>query len=427
MITIGYVCVSVSTITFLSAALLQKRAKILRFEEELKSREEELKTSQMEAVKLSTQLQEQAKSFEQRLSLVNESKDKLKDVLKSVSFEALEKMEEKAQKEEQRREKALSDLVSPVKNSLGKLDEKMAMMEKERKGDKESLSQQMMQVLASEKDILKETKGLKDALSKPEIRGIWGEMQLKRAVEISGMMNYCDFVEQSSTEKDGSRIRPDMLINLAGHRKIIVDAKAPLEGFLKALSTDSEEERKHQLERHARHLKTHIIQLSKKKYYEGFAETPEFVVLFLPSEVFFSAAMQVDASLMEYGAKSGVILATPTTLIGLLRSVAYGWKSETIAIHAKKIQTLGEELYKRLLDMSKHLHGMGKSLNTAVEGYNKTIGTFERRVLSSARKFDKLGSLSNESKILSIEPIDVQTRTPDLSHIKEEDELHIDS
>jgi DNA recombination protein RmuC len=300
----------------------------------------------------------------------------------------------------------------------------MSSMEKERKGDKEALSEQMRQVVSSEKDLLKETKNLKDALSKPEIRGMWGEMQLKRVIEVSGMVNNCDFLEQSVGDTEG-RMRPDMVIKLAGDRCIIVDAKAPFEGFLKALSTDCEKEKLKQMERHARHLRTHIQMLSKKKYYEGFTNTPEFVVLFLPSEVFFSAAMQIDPSLMEYGASLGVILSTPTTLIGLLRSVAYGWKSETVAQHAKAIQSLGQELYKRLLDMSKHLSSIGRSLNSAVEGYNKTVGTYERRVLSSARKFQDLGATSGGAEIALLEQIEAQTRNVKSLHL-DNDEVTVE-
>ena len=338
-------------------------------------------------------------------------RQKLEEVFKGISAQMpLRRWKLKAFKEEERRGRVLSDLVKPMKESLTKLDEKMAFIEKERRGDKDALTEQMRQLSQSEQLLLKETKSLKDALSKPEIRGMWGEMQLKRVIEISGMLNYCDFLEQSTQDKESGRIRPDMVIKLAGDRCIIVDAKAPFEGFLKAMSTDSDAEKIKQMERHARHLRNHIQMLAKKKYYEGFTETPEFVVLFLPSEVFFSAAMQVDGSIMEYGASLGVILATPTTLIGLLRSVAYGWKSETMTSHAKAIQSLGCELYKRLLDMSKHLTGLGKSINSAAESYNKTIGSYERRVLSSARKFGELGASTGDNVIPVFEPIDPQIR-----------------
>lgn len=396
----------------------EKQSEIKILKTRLEEEREKVAEFEIDKVKLETILVEQTKSFEERLKLVDESKEKLKDLFKMVSQEAIEKMEEKAGKEDLRREKVLSDLVKPMKDSLGKLDEKMSQIEKERKGDKEQISEQMKQMLASEKDLLKETKNLKEALAKPEIRGMWGEMQLRRVIEISGMLNYCDFLEQSVEEGEGGRIRPDMVIKLAGNRSIIVDAKSPFEGFLKAMSTDNPEEKQKQLERHARHLRNHIQMLSKKKYYEGFTETPEFVVLFLPSEVFFSAAMQIDPTLLEYGAKLGVILATPSTLIGLLRSVAYGWKSESMTQNAKAIQSLGKELYKRLLDMSRHLQSMGKSLNSAIDGYNKTIGSYERRVLPSARKFGEMSSTSDD-EISVFEPIDNQTRTLAIDDVKD--------
>ncbi len=412
---ISFITLILVSLAFLTA-IKQKSKQVNELQAELTESKSHLTEMQIDKARLEISLDEQAKSFKERLALIDESKEKLKEVFKGISTEALEKMEEKAYKEEERRGKVLSELVKPMKESLGKLDEKMSTMEKERKGDKEALTEQMRQVVSSEKDLLKETKNLKDALSKPEIRGMWGEMQLKRVIEVSGMVNNCDFLEQSIGETEG-RMRPDMVIKLAGDRCIIVDAKAPFEGFLKALSTDSEAEKLKQMERHARHLRTHIQMLSKKKYYEGFTNTPEFVVLFLPSEVFFSAAMQVDPTLMEYGASLGVILSTPTTLIGLLRSVAYGWKSETVAQHAKAIQSLGQELYKRLLDMSKHLSAIGRSLNSAVEGYNKTVGTYERRVLSSARKFQDLGATSGGAEIALLEQIEAQTRNVKSVHL----------
>ncbi len=385
----------------------------------------ELTEIQIDRAKLETQLEEQKKHFKEQLDLLEVSKDRLKDVFKGISAEALEKMEEKAYKEEERRGKALTDMVKPMKEALGELSLKMTFMEKERKGDKEALSEQMRNVIHTEKDLLKETKNLKDALSKPEVRGMWGEMQLKRVIEVSGMVNHCDFLEQAVGEGESGRMRPDVVIRLSGGRSIIVDAKAPFEGFLKALSTESKEEKQKQMERHARHLRNHIQMLSKKKYYEGFTDTPEFVVLFLPSEVFFSAAMQMDPTLMEYGASLGVILSTPSTLIGLLRTIAYGWKSETVAMHAKAIQSLGQELYKRLIDMSKHLSSVGRSLNNAVEGYNRTIGSYERRVLSSARKFGELGATSGDTEIAVLNPLDAQTRNVQNLHL-DNDEVTVE-
>jgi DNA recombination protein RmuC len=387
---------------------------------------EKLTAAQIENAKLEASINEQNKSFKERIEIINESKEKLEEVFKGISAQALQKMEEKSYVEEERRGRALSDLMKPMKESLLKLDDKMNALEKDRKGDKETLTEQLRRVAESEKDLLKETKGLKDALSKPEIRGMWGEMQLKRTIEVSGMINHCDFLEQSVEETENGRIRPDMIIKLAGNRTIIVDSKAPIEGFLKALSVDSESEKKVELERHARHLKTHIQMLSKKKYYEGVAETPEFVVLFIPSEAFLSSALQMDPTLIEVAARLNVILATPTTLIGLLRSISYGWKTENLTQNARAIQSLGCELYKRLLDMSKHLSAMGKSLSSAVDGYNKTIGTYERRVLSSARKFEELGAASTELIPTTFELIDAELRAPGIQHTIEVNEITID-
>jgi len=231
-------------------------------------------------------------------------------------------------------------------------------------------------------------------------------LQLKRVVELSGMLNHCDFYEQKVEKGEEGRLRPDLLIRLPGERQIIVDAKAPFEAFLEANHETDLDKKETKLKSHARLLRQHITQLGKKSYWQCFQPTPEFVVLFLPAEIFFTTALQYDPTLIELGAEQNVIIATPMTLIGLLRSIAYGWKQDKFSQHAQEISLLGHELYKRLSDMNKHWSTVGRSLTNAVDGYNKAIGSFERRVLVSARKFKDLGAANNEINLNSIDFIE---------------------
>jgi DNA recombination protein RmuC len=231
-------------------------------------------------------------------------------------------------------------------------------------------------------------------------------MQLRRVVEMAGMLNYCDFEEQVSSSENDGKMRPDLIINLPGQKKIIVDAKAPLAAYLEALEAKDEALRTDKLKDHARQVRNHIRALSKRSYHEQFQPAPEFVVLFLPGETFFSAALEQDPSLIEAGVEDRIILATPTTLIALLRAVAYGWRHEHLAENAKEISELGRELHKRLSDMADHFSRLGRQLGGAVHSYNNAMGSLEHRVLSSARKFKELGSVSQAAEIVLLDPLD---------------------
>ena len=261
-----------------------------------------------------------------------------------------------------------------------------------------SLKEKLGQMIDQEKELKQETQSLIRALRTPNVRGRWGEIQLRRVAELSGMVNHCDFVEQKQDLEDG-RSRPDMIINLPGNRQVIVDAKTPFEAYLDAMQTTDEDKRDAKLKLHAKHVRQHIVGLGKKAYWQKFDQTPEFVVLFLPSEGFFSAALEQDPTLIEIGVDQGVIIATPMTLIGLLRAVSYGWKQERLSQSAEEIAALGKELYKRLIDMQGHILKLGKSLGSSVENYNKMIGSYESRVLVSGRKFQKMGiGIEDESE-----------------------------
>ena len=304
-----------------------------------------------------------------------------------LAKETLEKYQERSKGDLDKKQQSLVDLFKPVKETLFRLDTSMKDIEKERKGDQASLNKQLEMMIDVERELRRETGVLVKALRTPNVRGQWGEMQLKRVVELSGMVNQCDFFAQSVED----RLRPDLLVRLPGGKQIIIDAKTPFEAYFEALSTDDEVIRKSKLKAHTRNIRQHIIALGKKAYWTKFDPTPEFVVLFLPSEAFFSAALEADPSLLEIGVDHGVILATPTTLIGLLRAIGHGWTQESLSRHAKEISDLGLELYKRISDMGMHWNKLGRSLSASVESYNKAVGSLESRVLVSARKFQTLG------------------------------------
>ncbi len=277
-----------------------------------------------------------------------------------------------------------------VRESLDRLHDQMRDLEQHRVSWQSQLRQQVDEVRHSTESLRRETSSLSTALRRPQVRGRWGELHLRRAVELSGMVARCDFDEQVSVRNDDGLLRPDLVVNLAGGKHVVVDAKVPLDAFLDATSADLDDERDAHLVRHARQLRQHVDVLAGKAYWRSLPATPEFVVLFVPGESFLSAALEAEPTLIDYAAGKQVVLATPTTLIALLRTVAYAWTQESLADKAREIHELGRELHDRLGTMGTHLDKLGRSLTSAVGSYNKAVGSLETRVLVSARKFNEL-------------------------------------
>lgn len=361
--------------------------------------------------------QERSESFKQAADELSEkfkalSRDALKDNNQSfleLARATLEKFQTGAKGDLELRQRAIDQLVKPLQESLQRVDGKIDELEKARAGAYGALCEQVKGLATSQLLLESETKNLVKALGTPHIRGRWGEIQLRRVVELAGMIQYCDFTEQETVTGEDGRIRPDVIVRLPGNRTIVVDAKVPFDAFYEAISTTDDSVRIERLKDHARLVRSHIIALSKKSYRDLVQPSPEFVLLFLPGENFYSAALEQDPKLIEDGVNYGVIIATPTTLIALLKAVSFGWSQEQAAANAQEVRRLGKDLYDRLRTFTSHFADIGKGLDRALESYNKGVGSLEARVLVTARKFKERGAVAGE-EIEILEPIDKSTR-----------------
>jgi DNA recombination protein RmuC len=411
--------------------------------EEGQRREQELNTRLLEATRtgdelrtrmdaerqrttgLEKELEVERARLQERITALQQAEERLKESFSDLSRSALEAnarsfltlaeqqlkgSQGEAVKELENRRQAVDALVKPIADTMRKLEEQLQQAERRSEGAGASLRTQLELMGQGQRELAAETDRLRRALRQPTGRGRWGEMQLKRVAELAGMLDHCDFHEQQGvTSDEGTQGRPDMVIHLPGGKSLAVDAKAVMDAYLEAMDAQSEDERQIQMARHARQVKDHINKLSARTYWNSLEHSPEFVVMFIPGEAFYSAALQADPGLLEYGSDKRVILAGPTTLLALLKATSYGWQQEVITENARRVSQTGKELYERLVTFAGHFARVRKGLLSAVEGYNSAAGSFESRVLVSARRIEELGIPVKES-LASMEPIDTQPR-----------------
>ncbi|HET7922461.1 MAG TPA: DNA recombination protein RmuC [Gammaproteobacteria bacterium] len=341
-----------------------------------------------------------------RLETAANARQELENTFKAVAGDALRqnnqafielatqnlgKFQAEARGDLEKRQQAFAELVKPISDTLKKTETQIHEIEKERKEAYGNITRYLGSMNEAQSQLQAETRNLVQALRRPEVRGQWGEMTLRRLAELAGMVNYCDFFEQDSRDGDSGRMRPDMIVRMPDKRELVVDAKTPLDAYLSAVAAKSDEERQQFLLQHARKVRERMRELASKAYWTQYENSPDFVVMFVPGEQFLSAALEMDAQLLEDAFSNKVVLTTPTSLIALLRAVAFGWRQQAVAENAEKIRELGEELYKRLATFNEHLGRVGRALGQSVEHYNKAIGSLERQVLPSARRFPEMG------------------------------------
>lgn len=374
---------------------------------------------------LTTQLEQQREAFARQDRLLKDAESALKDAFKSLAAETLNSNSQQfmelakaqlaaaqteARNDLEKRQVGIQELVKPVRESLDKVDSRIQELEKARVGAYHSIAKELEGLKESQNLLRAETGNLARALRAPAVRGRWGELQLRRVVEMAGMLSHVDFIEQESATSETGVLRPDLKVRLPGARTVIVDAKAPLMAYLDSLETQDDVQRQALLVDHARQLRDHVKKLSLKQYWDQFDETPDFVVMFIPGEVFYSAALQADPGLIEDAVGQRVILATPTTLIALLRTVAYGWRQEAMADNAREIAALGKELYERLATLTGHWDNVGAGLRRAVDSYNKATASLDSRVIVTARRFRDLNVGVEKEDVASPLPVELLPR-----------------
>ncbi|MBU1487351.1 DNA recombination protein RmuC [bacterium] len=401
------------------------RQQIQEKSQELSGLRLDLEAIREEKVRAETRLEEAQKKLDEQKKLVEETTGRLKDTFSALSQDALksnnqmfldlakktlENLVTEAKGDLGKRQEAIDGIVKPLKESLTRYETQIREMESSRQQAYGGLKKHLEELAATHLHLQKETTALVTALKRPEVRGRWGEITLKRVVEVAGMSGHCDFVEQPSVSTEEGTKRPDLIVQLPQGRTVVIDAKAPLKAYMEAMEADSEEERKRGISRHARAVRDHMKLLGQKAYWNQFNPTPDFVVLFLPGESFFSAALEQDRSLIEDGIRSRVILATPTTLIALLRTVAYGWRQQQVTENSRQIWEAGVQLFDRVCKFGEHLGRIGDGLGKAASSYNAALVSFEHRVRPGAQKLKELGAAAPEKELPDIEPVETSLR-----------------
>lgn len=394
-------------------------------EQQLHAAEREAADARVDLSRVQEQLAYEREATAEKLAVLENAKRSLEDSFKALSSSALNQnaqtflelaraalaeQQERAKGEMESKSREIDAVVKPLRESLEKVDLRINELERARTGAYAQLTEQVRQLHSAQQQLHAQTANLVQALRAPATRGRWGEIQLKRVVEMADMLKYCDFTEQETVTTSDGRLRPDMLVRLPNEKVIVVDAKVPLEAYLDAREAENDELRQEHLRKHAQQIRAHVRKLGEKAYWEQFhADSPEFVVLFLPGEAFYSAALEADAQLIENAVQQRVLIATPMTLIALLKAVSFGWRQETIAREAHQISEAGSELYKRVRAFAEHFTGMRRGLERAVSSYNRAVGSLERSVLPSARRLRTLGAGTGE-EIDAVEVINHQTR-----------------
>jgi DNA recombination protein RmuC len=363
---------------------------------------------------------------EERLATLADAQERLSASFKALSAEALQSSvaqlaelaraqlqtsQVQAKRDLDHRQQAVEQLVGPLREQLGRVDAQLLALDRERRESRGRLEAQLRTLTETGERLRTETGALVTALRKPNARGQWGQMQLRKVVELAGMVKHCDFVEQSTVPGEEAPLRPDLVVSLPGGKHVVVDAKAPLQGVLDAYQARDEEERTRHLRDHARLLRKHVKSLADKAYWAGLESAPDFVVMFLPGEHLYGAALESDPELIEDSMARRVLIATPTTLVAMLRAVAYGWQQERVAESAQAVSDLGRELHARLVKLSSLLSTLGNRLNGAVRAYNETVGSYEARVLPGARRFAEHGAVAEGRELPQLEQVTINARS----------------
>jgi len=419
LIMTGLLCALITA----GLAVIFHLKKINHFKLDANNLQHELNSLQKNQQQHTESLQQaQAQLTESFNNLSNKALQQNSDTFLRLAAENMKSHQANAMNHFSEKEKAIESMISPIKVALENTEKQISSIEKERKEAYGALSQHLKIMVETQQTLQSETRNLVSALSRPEVRGQWGELTLKRLAELAGMVNHCDFFEQTETEGEDGKLRPDMLIRMPGGREIVVDVKTPLDAYLRATNATDPEQQQTFLAKHSKNVKERVKELASKNYWSQFKRSPDFVILFIPGDQFLSSALDKDPELLEFAMTQKVILATPTSFVALLRAVAYGWRQESLAENAELIREIGSELYVRLATFAEHLNKLGRSLNSSVQTYNKAVGSFDNRILPSAKKFTEMG-IHTKKDLETVDQVESSSRTIETNTLSVESKL----